>query len=581
MPYLEIDAVEAWKALSKNGSGRWPQRDPKGSRLEPICRPSFTSNFTFTNEAKVFTIGSCFARNVERGLIDLGFDVPARGFKVPLSELGQGGGDDPSQILNKYTPFSMEQEVEFALYPGRISATDCLFGEDLVYDTQLAIGDQVTRERGLERREEVRSLFEGIKTTDIVFVTLGLSETWFDKQTGLHWNRPVPMRTANREKGRFVFQVAGFDEIRTSTARLIDLLQSAMVEGSKIILTVSPVPLNATFAQTDVITANTYSKAALRVAAEELSRTKDEVYYYPSFESVTLSESKEAWYDDLRHVRDELVRYNVATFLAAVTGGVMDPRSRVDLIKTQALGGDLDGAILALSELAEENSDDPMFLFELAKMQFQAHRYEEAVKTCSDLLNIFPLDRGAHFLKGKSEFLGGLIADAVESCAKTVELGEREAIVWLGRALARQGKHEEALEQFRSVPTKALSYTDAMFQGGISLIALGKLEEARETLTSVLQYAPKHSGAYVRLAEVELKSGNLDDAVRLATTASTLQEKLWYAHQIQAEAFLEKGELGDAEKHAKLALELNPASARAAKIAEQCANGGRLQVGEN
>ena len=63
--------------------------------------------------------------------------------------------------------------------------------------------------------------------------------------------------------------------------------------------------------------ANSYSKAALRVAAEIATRSFDHVDYLPSYETVTLSDRALAWEDDLVHVRNDMIELNVARMLAA------------------------------------------------------------------------------------------------------------------------------------------------------------------------------------------------------------------------------------------------------------------------
>ncbi|MBU3537078.1 GSCFA domain-containing protein, partial [Alkalihalobacillus clausii] len=52
----------------------------------------------------------------------------------------------------------------------------------------------------------------------------------------------------------------------------------------KILLTVSPVPLIATYENQHVLVSNTISKSILRVSANEISKKYDFVEYFPSFE---------------------------------------------------------------------------------------------------------------------------------------------------------------------------------------------------------------------------------------------------------------------------------------------------------
>ena len=69
------------------------------------------------------------------------------------------------------------------------------------------------------------------------------------------------------------------------------------------LLTVSPVPLIATYEKRHVWVSTTYSKAALRVAADAVERQFDNVIYFPSFEVITSPTAGSRYYaDDLRQV---------------------------------------------------------------------------------------------------------------------------------------------------------------------------------------------------------------------------------------------------------------------------------------
>ena len=83
----------------------------------------------------------------------------------------------------------------------------------------------------------------------------------------------------------------------------------------KFIVSVSPVPLHATFQGTrkHVVVANCHAKATLRVVAEEFCRTTPGAYYFPSYESVMYC-TDAAWEPDLRHVSRAAVDKVMALF---------------------------------------------------------------------------------------------------------------------------------------------------------------------------------------------------------------------------------------------------------------------------
>jgi hypothetical protein len=93
--------------------------------------------------------------------------------------------------------------------------------------------------------------------------------------------------------------------------------------SAQIVLTVSPVPLMATAEPGDhVISATTYSKSVLRVAAECLRKRFENVHYFPSFEIITGNFSRGRYYaQDLRSVTEEGVSHVMNQFLKHTTCG--------------------------------------------------------------------------------------------------------------------------------------------------------------------------------------------------------------------------------------------------------------------
>jgi hypothetical protein len=68
---------------ARNHYNSWRRsRDRLLNEVWPAVNPSFQ----LQSGAKVFTIGSCVARNIERNLHKLGFHVPTLAFSVPREE---------------------------------------------------------------------------------------------------------------------------------------------------------------------------------------------------------------------------------------------------------------------------------------------------------------------------------------------------------------------------------------------------------------------------------------------------------------------------------------------------------------
>lgn len=277
--------------------------------------PNIEPSFKLRPAENVFTIGSCFARNIERHLVRLGYKVPAREY-VPAELIGQ----QLDGFMNKFTPQSMLNEIRWALNPNQAPAPESAFldqKDGTVLDGQLMSKINVPHERALERRSEITSVFRGIADCRVVIITLGLVEAWYDKVNDLYLNRSLPEYNSEKEPDRFEFHVLSFDELYKATKELMDLILEKGHPETRIILTVSPVPLTATFTQNDVLSSNMYSKSVLRAVAEHIVTEFDAIDYFPSYESVMLSDRNSTWQDDLIHVRDEVVGVNVGRMAEA------------------------------------------------------------------------------------------------------------------------------------------------------------------------------------------------------------------------------------------------------------------------
>lgn len=294
-----ISTKEALRRRKGDGK-RYPGiDDPRciDGMMFPIVNPSFTINST----DRIFTIGSCFARNVEAELPD--YDVPTTRFSLPDGETLKGTGN---AILNEYNPGTMAQRIGRAA-EGRNYGDGAIIEEgDGFVDLLLPGGVPVSRERVLERRGEIDSLYSLLPKSDVLIVTLGLVEAWYDLEDELYLNR-VPGGAAfrNPDKAkRYELRILDAD---AAFALLRPALEKAFEAGLKrAIVTVSPVPLQTTFSDADVIVANAYSKATLRCVADKLVSEFDCLDYFPSYEMVTV-QSGNPFIADNVHVRPDVV----------------------------------------------------------------------------------------------------------------------------------------------------------------------------------------------------------------------------------------------------------------------------------
>ena len=311
---------------------RWHQKHALPSELngtlacqrlrEPLFAPAISPGFKMQREDKIFAIGSCFARGVELALIGQKMDVLSKtaefdSFPAMNDELALG-------FTNKYNTFSIHDELRWALdtaaeFP-RQSLVD--LGNGVFYDPHTNPTLQlVGLEETLHRREIMQMATRRISQCRIVIITLGMVEVWRDKIANVFINRLIPDMLRSYPD-RYELHLTNFVENLSSLERIHGLLSQFGHEDIQIVVTVSPVPLQATFSGEDVVIANTYSKSLLRTVAQEWAAAHKNVHYFPSYEIVQNSDRNLTWEEDMRHVKGSVVRHIMDLFLRNYFSGL-------------------------------------------------------------------------------------------------------------------------------------------------------------------------------------------------------------------------------------------------------------------
>lgn len=313
-----IPAEQAWATYRRNPLARWPTRE-QPDRLSPLAAPQARQAFGLTGSERVFCIGSCFAREIENALVALGFDVLSVMREFPRSPNRQRSDRG---MLNKYNTATILNELRWAFGEGPAYRHEDVLvglpGDALLQDLQLS-GPWYAEEpaHAYAFREAFNAFFRRIAEADVVVLTLGLSEVWKDTATGLYLNHAPTEAMVAAWPGRFSLHVLDAPETLAQLEAIGALLDRHLRAGWRLLLTVSPVPLWSTFRDQDVLLANTYSKAVLRICAEQFAVGRPHVSYFPSYEFVMLSDPSMVWReDDFRHVDPRFVDLIMASVMA-------------------------------------------------------------------------------------------------------------------------------------------------------------------------------------------------------------------------------------------------------------------------
>jgi len=460
-------------ANSKTPNALWP-RDPDAQkkRLLPMCRPGFEPGFSFNRDDRVFTIGSCFARNIEKHLIVEGFNVAAAGFEKMCAE--NGVKTTPS-TLNKFCVFSILNELQWALVPG------CEFPEKSIVevrsnkfiDLQLAPGllpaDWDTM---LGIRRTVGEYIKMVRTSKVIVVTLGLAEAWFDREFGLYTNS-MPLRpTAAREPDRFELRVLEYNEIVDCLRQILALLEEYGHPDFRMLLTVSPVAMSASFTGRDALVANCYSKSVQRAAAETIFRENPRVDYIPSYESITLSDRSLAWREDQAHVSDIAVRLNVLRMQSAYTdtgaaqdeagsSGTEDRRAEALQYLAAAMDlekkGDVAASNAAFAKATETDPGEVLVRVRWGEFLVRQEKFKEAREQLEEGLRLGGRSYLVPYLLGRATFQTGDFAAAETYLRMAIEdQPDRAGVHFLmAKTLNRQKRLKDAMPFYETAHSLA------------------------------------------------------------------------------------------------------------------------------
>jgi hypothetical protein len=284
--------------------------------------------FKISKETKIFTLGSCFAREIEEKLHSSGLIIMNMNYSLPEKyritgrwvnneEYRKHGLTTESErsILNKYSIRSMIDAIQIAARLEKIDIEKYLIeynGKFLNPYQHLPL--PLDKNEAIELFLTSMEQFKKVSDSDLFIITLGQTELWYDNNTRKYINGTPPTLGYDKNYSRFELHIPSMSEVMEDLRELICILKDRSA-AAQIILTVSPVPFSRTFSPEDAITSNSLSKSMLLIAARDLADKLDYVDYYPSFEMVTSSNRSWAYEPDMVHVMPRCVEQVVSHFI--------------------------------------------------------------------------------------------------------------------------------------------------------------------------------------------------------------------------------------------------------------------------
>jgi hypothetical protein len=279
----------------------------------------------------VATAGSCFAQHIAGHLQRRGHRL-VRTEPMPEAPEAAAFGLFAANYGNIYTCRHMRRlfEEAFGLFQPRDIVWQRPDGRFVdAFRPGLHPDGHATAEAVRAAREpHLAALRQVFETADVLVFTLGLTEAWIGAD-GAAYPLAPGILASPADASSCGFHNFTLDEVRGDLLAFLRLV-AEVKPGLRCILTVSPVPLAATYTASHVLPASSYSKAVLRVAAEEAAAQLPFVAYFPSYEIITGPQARGRFFaEDLRSVTTAGVEAVMAVFdrhyLRGETGPVVAP----------------------------------------------------------------------------------------------------------------------------------------------------------------------------------------------------------------------------------------------------------------
>ena len=317
-PYLSVPREARWREVV---AGRKPR----------MIDPHLGTKLRINPADKLASAGSCFAQRITSALQSSGFNYMLCEVGAPFltseerSRLAYGlysarygniytvlqllqlfrrafGLFDPVEPVWRLNTGAYVDPFRPAIQAGGFSSeSECL------WDRQMHL-------------KAVRRMFEEL---NVFIFTLGLTEAWVSKNDGAVFPAcPGSPLGGSYDPENHLYHNFSAAEVSGQLEDFISALRQVN-PSAQIILTVSPVPLLATFEPRHVLQATVYSKSVLRVACEEVVRRHDHVHYFASYEIVTSTgDSHQYFMGDGRTVTAAAVEHVIECFHRQFTGHV-------------------------------------------------------------------------------------------------------------------------------------------------------------------------------------------------------------------------------------------------------------------
>lgn len=281
----------ASKKANKRKIGKYPETKDFLGDFQKLIKDHIAANLASKSKfidksTRFFTMGSCFARNLSRCLNDSGY----ASHHMEIAE-----------HIN--TTFANRVFVDWLAN----ATMDEAIGKRIV---ELLPPDW-SKEKTLQI----------IRQSNVFILTLGVAPAFFDRASG-EFVLPRPSALNSRALAeKYLYRTTSVAENVANVLHVIKFIRTLSPE-IKVVVTVSPVPMLASFEYESAVQADCLSKSTMRLVAQEVVHSAQiaNIFYWPSFEIFRWAGSNSSDYfaaDDgaAWHVSEEKVAGTIQAFI--------------------------------------------------------------------------------------------------------------------------------------------------------------------------------------------------------------------------------------------------------------------------
>jgi len=288
----------------------------------------FTPRFPLHDDDQIAVGGSCFAQHLKRFLERSGVPImdvesaPASQCRRLFDPDAFSYGVYSARYGNIYTARQLVQLAEEALNNTPLVEEEVVWPfkdrfVDALRPTIEPDGFATPEEVMAHRQYHLSRVRQLLRRANVFIFTLGLTEAWRHRETGRVYPIAPGVSGGVFDEAEYEFVNFTYEEVVADLKKFLRLFRRSNPE-KRVMFTVSPVPLAATYEDRNVLVSTVYSKSVLRAAAGAMQAQDDLVDYFPSYEIIAGPNARASFYEsDMRNVHKSGVEIVMEYFRGA------------------------------------------------------------------------------------------------------------------------------------------------------------------------------------------------------------------------------------------------------------------------